>query len=255
MSLTQAPATAKRREVLERMFRDGDVVKRKWSQSNQVSTYRALKITDDVFVAIEREPAFVNWESLSEDDRAEAAADDKYTGPEFHVLNAKGEWAGPSLTVYGPEVEGWGEPRIKQPEINASSGRCDVDSAQGAAVMFLWAKEYADAWVEDATPRLEQELADTIKQRDEYREESRRNAEDLKRRKQQLIDGITGSKSIRLTLNERKTPLVGTFDGLNDKGFVLVSVSYRDEPVRVSFSTITKAEANFSGQYTEVPIA
>ena len=246
----QAPDTTHRRAVLDRYL--NATVTRKWRNGNE-TVYRSCKV-GDLFVTVEREPAFVNWEKLPEDKRADEYSDDRYSGIELHVLNAEGEWAGPSITVYGPEVRGYGDPHITHAELNMSTGRCDVAGSAAAIINIQFASDYAAAWELDAAQRLEQEKAEMIAARDEDRAKREAARKEVERRHQLFLDGVQVKNRVRLTVKDKKTPVVGEFEELKG-GHVIVAVSYRKDPISVPFSSIHKVEVNYTGQYTEVPIA
>lgn len=245
--MTGKPITTKREEVLHQFV--DDAVTQTWNDGSTL-VYRARKSGDNIFIAIDNEPAFVNWARLPE------TKDDKYAGPQFHVVNDKGEWLGGSVTIYGPEVKDYGEPTIVGAEINCSSARCEsLDAASAQATMLMWAIRYAEAWEDDVRPRLEDELEKTKRQLVESRAAARRERDETARRWSYVLEHVSDGTQVRITTEDKQTPTVGTVAAIAAKR-IDVKLTYREKPVTLFFHSMTKLEVKTSnGRFTEVPLS
>lgn len=164
---------------------------------------------------------------------------------------------GGHVTVYGPQL-GYGYSEAGyQPEaakINQSSNSGTVEDVEMFIQMLRVAVRIARIWTDDTWDAL-QKIADEVNaDRRRRREEAAIETARVEAVLTEIMQTV-GSRQVRVTIDGKKTPLVGELARKNATGLVL-TVPWKKEPVEFHFSNVVKLEvkeAN-SGRFQEVTL-
>lgn len=242
-------------EILSRFTATVTRTWRKGKPDESTTDYRAIDLGDGKFLAIERGNPDLNF-----DDVIEAGEFDKYGDQEINelrVLDANGEWLAGNISIYGPEIDRWHyrddeKPvEVKAAEISHSSGGRGIDEARAMAEALVVAADYADALTMRVTPFLKAKAA---RQKAEWAEERKRAEEQdnaRKWRKQKLLDAVL-NKTVRVTIEGRKTPLVGKLNSQGNSNTIAIDAAFGKQ-IGFVIDGITKLEEKQdNGSYAEV---
>ena len=220
-------------------------VTRTWKgDGNKKTDYRAIDLGDGMFLAIERGNPDLDFADV-----IEAGEYDKYGAQEINelrVLDEKGEWLGANVSIYGPEVDRWfyrdeDKPvEVKDAEVSHSSGGRQIREARATAETLILAAEYAEAVTMRAKPYL---LAQAEEQKRQWAEERKKMEEQdnaRKWRKQKLLDTVL-DKVVRVTIEGRKTPLVGKLNSAGGSNTVAIDTPFGKQ-IGFVIDGITKLE-------------
>lgn len=174
---------------------------------------------------------------------------------ELHLLNSKGEWAGPSCTIYSAEERYSAyskETNIRPATVGASSSQlATTHHARAQAAMIAIAADLADLYTQRDMPVLQYEVdVAEAYHATKKKEADAKRAADLERAGA-IWDAVAGHVA-RVTLKDKKTPYTGALRRVQDTSSFELEVSYKPDPIKVPLDRITKVEVKLNGRFTEV---
>lgn len=209
------------------------VVTKKIKHSGNEYTYRALKVSDDLFIAIERE-------------------DDGFP-TKLRGLDAQGDWVLGSAQIYAADRR-YLDREIEPAYVSCSSaGKLTPEQARAQAQMTVIASELAELYTARDLPWLQYEVTVAEAARERHQTKAREQAAKI-RDLGDRVQAATVGADVRVTVQGKKTPYTGGLTRVDNGARFHIHVAYREEPIDVLVDRIAKLEVKTNGRYTEVEL-